>query len=160
MHCFITCPKDHIGRLIALVCIVFIWAHSQLFAASMSHELWLPTRGYLQRAHAPSIDFYRSEAEMSMPGPVPLYRDFMRHYEESLLAADVPKQLDAPEAVELELPDTAEPPVVSPSPVKGACISRGGATLGPYLFRVLSMRVDSLTKFICIFQWLPISNRE
>ena len=89
MHCFITCPKDHIGRLIALVCIVFIWAHSQLFAASMSHELWLPTRGYLQRAHAPSIDFYHSEAEMSIPGPVPLYRDFMRHYAESLLAADV-----------------------------------------------------------------------
>lgn len=137
MHCFITCPKDHIGRLIALVCIVFIWAHSQLFAASMSHELWPPTRGYLQRAYAPNIDFYRSEADISMPGPVPLYRDFMRHYEESLLAADVPKQLDAPEAVELELPDTApEPPVVSPIPVKKVRVFHaGGATLrGPYSF--------------------------
>ena len=129
----------------------------------MSYELWLPTRGYLQRAHAPNIDFYRSEADMSMPGPVPLYRDFMRHYEESLLVADVPKQLDAPEAVEPEPHDTApEPPVVSPSPVKKVRVFHaGGATLrGLILFRVLSIRVDSLTKFICIFQWLLISNRE
>ena len=122
--------KTALWRLIALMCIVFIWSQSQLFAASIAHELWLPTRGYLQRAHAPSIDFYRSEADMSMPGPVPLYRDFMRHYEESLLAADVPKQQDAPETVEPELPDTApEPPVVSPSPVKKVRVFHAGGLL-------------------------------
>lgn len=97
----------------------------------------MPTRGYLQRPHAPSIDFYTSHTDMSLSGPVPLYRDFMRHYKESLLSADVPKQLVEPAAVEPELSDTVpEPPVVGPSPTKKVRVFHaGGASLrGPYSF--------------------------
>ena len=85
---------------------------------------------------------------MSIPGPVPLYRDFMRHYAESLLAADVPKQLDEPETVEPDLSDTVpEPPVVSPSPVKKCVYFTRGATLrGPYSFPRPQHSIDSLMK--------------
>ena len=106
----------------------------------------MPTRGYLQRPHAPSIDFYTSHTDMSLSGPVPLYRDFMSHYEESLLAADVPKQQDAPETVEPELPDTApEPPVVSPSPAK-RCVyfTRGSYFEGPLFFSASSAYESTL----------------
>ena len=67
---------------------------------------------------------------MSMLEPVPLYRDFMRHYNESLLAADVSKQLDEPETVEPELPDTVpEPLVVEPRPVKKVRVFHAGGLL-------------------------------
>ena len=71
-----------------------------------------------------------------MPGPVPLYRDFMRHYEESLLAADVPKQLDAPETVEPELLTLRQSlRCESKSCQKVRVFHAGGATLrGPYSF--------------------------
>ena len=137
MHFFITCTTDRARRLTALACTLSLCTYSQLFAVLTAQELLLPSRGYLQRSHAPSIDFYHSEAKLSILEPAPLYRDFMRHYNESLLAADVSKGLDEPKTLEPELPDPLpEPLVVDPSPVqKVRVFHAGGATLrGPYSF--------------------------
>jgi hypothetical protein len=117
--------------------IFYALLHSQLCAATITRDLWQPSRGYLERAQAPVIHFYQSDAAPVFEGAVPLYRDFMFHYNQSLMAAAAPAEVE--EVPKLDPDPSAEmskPPVLSSMPSKKVRVFHsGGATLkGPYAF--------------------------
>lgn len=119
--------------------LLILWAllHSQLCAATMMRDLWLPSRGYLERAQAPVIYLYQSDTAPVVEGAVPLYRDFMLHYNQSLMAAAAPAEGEEVARLEPDPPVAMpEPPVLSPKPSKKVRVFHsGGATLkGPYAF--------------------------
>lgn len=98
---------------------------------------WLPSRGYLERAQAPILQLYQSEQGPAAQGPVPLYRDFILRYHESLKAARASAEIEATRTLESDPSEAKpEPEVSSPQPSKKVRVFHsGGATLrGPYSF--------------------------
>ena len=137
MQILITRTAAPTRRAVAPILILYAMLHLHMSAATMTRELWLPSRGYLQRAQAPEIHFFSSVTEPIVKGPVPLYRDFMRHYNESLMAAAAPIEVEEVATLEPDLPTvTPKPQVLSPIPSKKVRVFHsGGATLkGPYAF--------------------------
>lgn len=121
----------------ARLMIFYALLHSQLWAGTMTRDLWLPSRGYLERAQAPVIYLYQSDAAPVVEGAVPLYRDFMLHYNQSLMAAAAPAEVEEVARLEPDPPAAMpEPPILSPKPSKKVRVFHsGGATLkGPYAF--------------------------
>ena len=121
----------------ARLLILYALLHLPMSAATMTRELWLPSRGYLQRAQAPVIHFFWSDTDPIVKRPVPLYRDFMLHYNESLMAAAAPTEVEEVATLEPDPPTvTPEPQVLSLNPSKKVRVFHsGGATLkGPYAF--------------------------
>ena len=117
--------------------ILCVLIHSYAFGMPVASELWSSSRGYLQRTQAPSIHFFHPELELVAPRPVPLYRDFMRHYNERLMAAADPAEVDQAKKVESNpLEASPEPKVSDSKPNKDVRVFHaGGATLrGPYSF--------------------------
>jgi hypothetical protein len=137
MHFLITSTAASIRRAIAQMLILCALLHLQMSAATITSDLWLPSRGYLERAQAPVINFYQSDAAPIVKGVVPLYRDFMLHYNQSLMAAAAPAEVEEVARLEPDSPAAmSKPPVLSPKPSKKVRVFHsGGATLkGPYAF--------------------------
>lgn len=137
MHFFTIRSAAPIRRAMARLMIFYTLLHSQLCTAAITRDLWLPSRGYLERVQAPVIHFYQSDAAPVVEGAVPLYRDFMLHYNQSLMAAAVPAEVEEVSRLEPDPPaEISKPPVLSPTPSKKVRVFHsGGATLkGPYAF--------------------------
>lgn len=117
--------------------ILLILIQCQFCAVSMARESWFSSPGYLQRAQAPTLHFYLSEAEIDLPGPVPLYRDFMRHYNASMTAVDTSSEVETAKTVDQDpVERMPEPQLLSPPKSNQVRVFHsGGATLrGPYAF--------------------------